>query len=432
MRLGIRRLTAAVLAATLATGVFGATALAAPNTPDASATSNAAESSAEASRGQDRAALRQAMDELTTVGVAGVQVRVRDQQGDWVGTAGVKKLGGHEKVPSNGRFRVGSITKTFVSTVILQLVGEGRVRLDDPVARHLPEFGLDQRITVRMLLQHTSGLFNYTGEINPDGSVEPGIPLTGKEYVENRFHTYRPEELVRVALSKPARFEPGTKWSYSNTNYILAGLLVEKVTGTPYAKQVERRILKPLGLRETSVPGTRFDIPGPHAHGYFSYRENGKLSVHDITRLNPSWGGSAGEMISTTKDLDRFITALLGGRLLSPELLAEMRKMRPADEGQRYGLGLAELDMGPGCGGPFYGHTGGIHGYNSYLFSNADGSKRFEMSLTTGAIDPEDGAALDKLAKSLGKVLNLGLCGKAAAPESAAAVAQLSLQPARF
>ncbi|WP_370948114.1 serine hydrolase domain-containing protein [Amycolatopsis sp. cg5] len=358
----------------------------------------------------DRADLRQAMAEVVAAGAAGVQVRVHDSQGDWAGAAGKRELGGRDGVPVNGRYRVGSITKTFVSTVILQLVNEGKVKLDDPADRYLPRFKLDKRITVRMLLQHTSGLFNYTGEGNPDGSFEPGIPLEGQEFVDERYHTYRKEDLVKVSLSKPARFAPGTDWSYSNTNYVLAGLLIEKVTGTEWADQVRQRILRPLGLRETWLPGTDPNIPGPHAHGYFAYQADGAARVVDITRLNPSWGTSAGEIISTTADLDKFVTALFGGKLLTRPLLAEMFKIRPLGGGQGYGLGLQQMETG--CGTTVSGHTGGIHGYLSYLFSTADGKQRFELSLTTGTVDTADPAQAQKLADALAKVANVAACGK--------------------
>ncbi|WP_143229563.1 serine hydrolase domain-containing protein, partial [Actinophytocola xanthii] len=228
----------------------------------------------------EREELRAAMAELTRSGAAGVQVRIHDEQGTWTGSAGVRELHGG-KVPTNGRFRAASITKMFVSTVVLQLVDEGKVVLDDPVDDYLPEFGLDRRITVRMMLQHTTGIFNYTGEPNPDGTVEAGIPWQGKQFERERFRTYSPEELVELALAKPARFEPGTAWRYSNTNYILAGLLIERVTGTPHATQVRHRILAPLRLHDTILPGTRTGIPGPHAHGYYAYQHQGRLRVLD-------------------------------------------------------------------------------------------------------------------------------------------------------
>ena len=202
--------------------------------------------------------LQKTIEEIVDSGFVGVQLRVHDERGEWVGSAGAAELGETAKPPTNGHVRIGSNTKTFIATVVLQLVAEGKIGLDTPVADYLPEFGLDRRITVRMLLQHTSGVFNFTGEVYDDGTFVPGIPVpygtAGKEWVDNRFKTYRPEELVRLALSKPARFEPGTDWSYSNTNYVLARLLIEKVTGRSLAEEMQRLILGPLGLSGTVVP----------------------------------------------------------------------------------------------------------------------------------------------------------------------------------
>lgn len=388
----IRRFGTALLAGTLTAALAGGTAQAAP----------------------DRDALRRAMAALTDAGAAGVQVRVHDDQGDWAGSSGVRTLHGG-KVPADGRFRAGSITKVFVSTVVLQLVGEGALALDDPAVTYLPEYDLDRRITVRMLLQHTSGLFNYTGEPQPDGTIETGIPLYGNDFAENRFRTYDPDELVAVALAKPARFEPGTSWSYSNTNYILAGQLIERLTGTSYATQVRQRILRPLGLRETLIPGTWPVIPGPHAHGYYTYPGDDGLTVLDAATVNPSWAGSAGEIIATTRDLDRFITALFGGRLLPPALLGEMREPLPSSG---YGLGLESVDAGPACGGVYQGHTGGMHGYQSFLFSNDD--TRFEISVTTGDADLTDPAVIERLGTAMNNLVLTIACG--AVPNGARAL----------
>jgi D-alanyl-D-alanine carboxypeptidase len=383
-----RRLGGLVLAATLTVGL----------------TSGVAAGTATADQG--RTELRAAMTALTEAGVAGVQLRIHDEQGDWTGSAGVRELSGG-KVPTNGRFRAGSITKTFMTTVVLQLVNEGKVVLDDPIEKYLPRYGFDPRITVRMLLRHTSGLFNYTGDVTADGIPDPGIPLFGTDFVENRFRTYTPAELIDFALSKPARFAPGTDWRYSNTNFIVIGQLVERVTGTPYAVQVQRRILAPLHLRETVFPGTRKDIPGPHAHGYYAYWDAGQFHVLDATRINPSWAGSAGEIISTTRDLDTFNKALLGGRLLPANLLAEMMtpSLSPA-----YGLGMELLDAGPTCGGVYYGHTGGIHGYQSLMFSNPDRTTRFEVSVTSGDADLSDPEVTARLSAALNNVVIAAIC----------------------
>ncbi|MFI6802686.1 serine hydrolase domain-containing protein [Streptosporangium canum] len=138
-------------------------------------------------------------------------------------------------------------------------------------------------LTARMMLQHTSGLFNYTGDFYDDGTFVPGIPGTGKEWLDNRSRSYRPQELVRPALSKPAKFEPGTDWSYANTNYTPALLLIEKVTGRSHAEEVQRRILRPLGMSGTVVPGARTQLPGPYAHGYFRYQDAGQWKVVDVS-----------------------------------------------------------------------------------------------------------------------------------------------------
>ncbi|WP_431930199.1 serine hydrolase domain-containing protein [Nonomuraea jabiensis] len=350
----------------------------------------------------ERPELHKAIQEFVDAGFAGIQLRVHDERGEWVGSAGVRKLGEAAKPPTNGRFRVGSTTKTFTATLLLQLVADGEIALDTPVADHLPQFGLDRRITVRMLLQHTSGVFNHTGELDPDGTFVPGIPSVGQEWVDNRLRTYRPEELVRFALSKPARFEPGTDQSYSNTNYTLALLLIEKVSGRSYAEEMQRRILGPLGLSDTVVPGARTEIPGPHAHGYYRYEDAGQWKVVDVTSQNPSLLPGTGDLISTTQDLHTFVSALMGGELLPASLMAEMRQ--PYGK-LGYGLGLFVQDLGPDCGGIVFHHNGSTLGYGALMYSTPDGSKTLTASLTSGdaAIDlmqvfPK---ALEKLVKEV-------------------------------
>ncbi|MEU7025641.1 serine hydrolase domain-containing protein [Streptomyces sp. NPDC046275] len=329
---------------------------------------------------QDRPELRKAMQEIVDAGFAGVQLRVNDELGEWAGSAGVSELGRTAKPPTDGHFRVGSATKTFVATVVLQLVDEGRLRLEDLVADHLPELGLDRRITVRMLLQHTSGLFNFTGEFAADGSVEPGVVAGwGKEWVDLRHATFRPEELVRGALAKPARFEPGTAWSYSNTNYVLARLLIEQVTGRSLPEETHRRILGPLGLTGTLLPETGEDIPEPHAHGYFGYDDAGEWKVVDTTRFNPSWISAAGDMISTSRDLHTFFAALNGGRLIPSGLLAEMRVPDPT---MGYGLGVFVEELEGG--GTVLHHNGGFWGWGALMYSTPDGTKTLTGSLTSG------------------------------------------------
>jgi D-alanyl-D-alanine carboxypeptidase len=346
-----------------------------------------------------RPELQEAMQEFVDIGFAGMQLRVHDERGEWVGSAGVRKLGETAKPPTNGRFRIGSNTKTFVATVVLQLVGEGKVGLDVPAADYLPQFGLDRRITVRMLLQNTSGIFNHTGDYY-DGTAMPGLPSTGQEWLDNRFHTYQPDELVRFALSKPPLFAPGTDWNYSNTNFVLAALLIEKVTGRSYAEEMRRRILHPLKLRGTVVPGAWPRIPGPHAHGYYRYQGQ----TIDVTRQNPSLLFAGGDMISTTQDLHTFFSALQGGRLLPGPLLAEMRTPHPK---VGYGLGLYVEDAG--CGVTVLRHNGSTIGYGALMYSTPDGRKTVTASVTSG--DTEIDLVADGYPKALDRLLKEVFCG---------------------
>ncbi|MEU3763642.1 serine hydrolase domain-containing protein [Amycolatopsis keratiniphila] len=363
-----------------------------------------------ASAGQDRPELRQAVQEFVDAGFAGMQLRVRDERGEWSGSAGVRELDGTAKPPTNGHFRLGSTTKNFTATLVLQLVAEGRIGLDTPVAGFLPQFGLDPRITVRMLLQHTSGLFNHTGQYHPDGTVTPGIPWAGQEWVDKRFHTYQPEELVRLAVSKPAVFAPGAGWSYSNTNYVVARLLVEKLSGRPFADELDRRILRPLKLRDTLSPGAWAGMPKPYAHAYYRYENAGQWKTIDVTHQNPTWISSAGDMISTTKDLQTYFSALQSGKLLPAWLLAEMRVTHPGSESLYgfYGLGQFSQDLGPGCVGVVLNHNGGLNGYGSLMYSTPDGNKTLTASITGG----DDANAGQAFPAALNKLVRTVFCGK--------------------
>lgn len=352
---------------------------------------------------EHRPELQKAADAFVDAGFAGLQMRVHDERGAWAGSAGVRALGDSARPPVDGRFWAGSVAKTFTATLVLHLVAEGRLDLDAPIAGHLPALALDDRITARMLLQHTSGLFNYTGEYYPDGTVAPGIPATGREWVDNRLRAYAPRELVDLALSQPARFAPGTDWSYSNTNYTLAALLIEAVTGSSYGEQMTERVLRPLGLRDTVLAGDVTDLPEPHAVGYYRHQdEAGAWTVTDVSRQNLSMLLGAGGAISTTLDLHTFFAALNGGRILPASLLAEMRTPQgPID----YGLGLFVQDLGQEHG-TIYHHNGGAPGgYGALMYSTPDGTKTLTAGLTMGdaPIDPAEvfPQALDALVKAV-------------------------------
>ncbi|PBC99016.1 D-alanyl-D-alanine carboxypeptidase [Streptomyces sp. Ag82_O1-15] len=318
-------------------------------------------------------ATRAAMDAAVKAGVPGVTATARDAGGTWSATAGVGDVRTHTPRGTADHYRVGSITKTFVSTVLLQLEAERRLSLDDRVEKWLPGVvrghGHDgRRITVRQLLNHTSGVFNYTAD---DDFARTYFLKDG--FLEHRYDTKTPEQLVAIAMTHAPLFAPGTSWSYSNTNYVLAGMVIEKVTGHSYATEIRRRVIEPLGLRATSVPGTRTTLPRPSSHAYSKLSRATTGPTYDVTRLNPSLASSAGEMISDSADLNRFYTALLGGRLLPPKQLKEMKTTVKADEipGARYGLGL--IDRKLGCGVHVWGHDGGIHGSTSSAVTTADG-----------------------------------------------------------
>ncbi|SFE87403.1 D-alanyl-D-alanine carboxypeptidase [Actinoplanes philippinensis] len=322
---------------------------------------------AASSGGLDRAALQDALDRIVATGATAALARVDGPAGTWRGSSGVIELGRPARPLAAGRFRVGSITKTFVSTVVLQLAAERRLHLDDTLDRWLPGAIPDgARITLRNLLQHTSGIVDYT-EV---------LFATIEDVLAARYRTFRPEELVALAAARPPVFEPGASWAYSNTNYVLLGLVIRKVTGRAYGREVADRILRPLHLYGTEVPGADATIDGPHAHGYEPVPQDGGPVPLDFTDLNPSMAYSAGEIVSTTADLNRFYRSLLSGGLLRRAQLAEM--LTPVGD-LNYGLGIYQEQL-PG-GRTLWGHTGGIFGYLTYSFSTPDAATQLTVSI---------------------------------------------------
>jgi D-alanyl-D-alanine carboxypeptidase len=329
-------------------------------------------------------ALQASLDAIAATAASGVLAEVRNGQRIWRGSSGVAELGSTTPVPVYGRFRAGSITKSFVATVVLQLVGEQRIGLDDPVEWWLPGTvpGGD-RITVRHLLQHTSGIVNYTNtrEFRSLYRTVDGI-------VSLRNRTWTPSELLAFAFDQPALFEPGTSWTYSNTNYLLLALIVQQVTGKPYASQVVRRILRPLGLRDTTLPGNNPLISGPHLHGYLPREQDGTIEPVDITVFNPTVAGASGEIVTTTADLNRFHRALLTGQLLRPTQLAQMRTARPTGHNYDYGLGLQTRQLADGK--KLWGHDGDIFGYQATSWTTENGNRQLTVAASpwgTGNLD---------------------------------------------
>jgi len=318
-----------------------------------------------------RQQLQQLLEELVATGQPGAIGLARHGKETWRGASGLAILDPEQPMRPGLRYKVGSITKTFTATVVLQLVGERKLRLGDSVERWLP--GLvpnGDHITIRQLLQHTSGLFDYAED-----------PRIAEPYLQGDLEfVWRPRQLIAIATEHPPLFPPGTSWSYSNTGYVLLGLIIRAATHSSVQQQLQTRILHPLGLRHTSFPVTNPHIAGPHAHGYQLGAGPGGTPL-DFTGLSPSWAWATGNMVSTVDDVARFHRALLRGRLLPPGLLRAMQTTVATGSGFRYGLGLVSIELP--CG-TFWGHEGGLPGYENWALSSSDGEDQVVMMVNAG------------------------------------------------
>ncbi|WP_131742734.1 serine hydrolase domain-containing protein [Actinomadura roseirufa] len=339
--------------------------------------------------------LQRDVNAIRAAGVVGVVAEASTPAGRIEARAGVADLRTGRPVPRGAHFRGGSNTKTYVATVVLQLVAEGRLGLDDTVDTWLPGLvrgnGNDgTKITVRHLLQHTSGLYDYAYD----------LPIRGEEdFQEHRFDRVTPEHLVGLALRHRPGFEPGEtgpggkpRWSYSNTGYVLAGMIIRKVTGRTWEREAGRRIVAPLHLSGTSFPDRERGLPRPFVRGYQQFAVGGPLV--DATEMDMSWASSAGSLVTTAADHNRFFRALLGGRLLRPAQLAEMQRTVPTGDGdERYGLGLSWHSLSCSKAG-YWNHGGDALGYSTREGVSPDGRRGIALSLTTrrGSDDPEKAA----------------------------------------
>jgi D-alanyl-D-alanine carboxypeptidase len=307
--------------------------------------------------------LQRTLEYVRSEGAPGVAALVRNRSGTWRGAAGSAVLNPRRPMRVGDRFRIASVTKTFVATVVLQLVGEGRLKLDDTVERRLPgALREGRRITVRQLLNHTSGIYNFTDDKRLYDRLARDIRLV-----------VTPREAVSIADSRPLVFAPGTGWAYSNTGYQVLGLIIERVTGHPLGRVLAERIFEPLRLTATSFeaePG----LPKGIAHGYAL--PGGELPV---TRNRPrdvtsSVGGGAwadGAIVSNVDDVASFYGALLSGKLVRLGLLRELRRTVPTSFPSRAGLGVFQA---PQLCGHAWGHSGGIPGYVTQVLASKDGS----------------------------------------------------------
>ncbi|MEV0565323.1 serine hydrolase domain-containing protein [Dactylosporangium sp. NPDC050588] len=321
--------------------------------------------------------LGEAIAGLPDAEASGALLLLHDAGGCRQGAAGIADVRTGRTVPVDGRFRIGSMTKTFTAVVTLQLVAEGRLDLDGTVQHYLPDLlpAGTAPVTVRQVLTYTSGI-NHVEVPNKQSAW----------FLEHRYDRWA--EGSQIDTAKPLAFTPGTKQRYGNVDYIVAGLLIEKVTGRTWESQIQRRIVEPLGLRGTTAPGRDVEVRGPHAHGY----EATAAGWVDVTRADTSLQWSAASIVSTAPDLDRFMVALFSGRLVPEPQLSEMFTVPagiklydgnddPSDDKDAvYSAGLTKLPVGPLT---LWGKSGDRPGYNNGMAATRDLSSRLVFSVNT-------------------------------------------------
>ncbi|WP_314242572.1 serine hydrolase domain-containing protein [Streptomyces kutzneri] len=267
-------------------------------------------------------------------------------KGDYVRSFGIADKATGAPMTPNLNMRIGSVTKTFTVTALLELVDEGKVGLDDPIGKYIDGVPNGDRITLRELAGMRSGLFNYSADED-----------FYKALTSNPDRPFTPQELLGYSFKHPVLFEPNAKFYYCNTNLILLGLVVEKVSGVPLDRFIDREVVEPAGLEHTVFP-TGPEFPSPHAHGYTNQTASGK--VEDATDWNPSWGWAAGAMISDLPDLRSWAKTLATGTLLTPATQAQRLDVVDALPGTGYGLGIFNVQG-------WIGHNGSLPGYGSLV-----------------------------------------------------------------
>ncbi|MEU4463394.1 serine hydrolase domain-containing protein [Streptomyces sp. NPDC024017] len=362
-------LTAAALVVGVAVG---------PSVLPAAASAPAASTTARPAAGQSpNPALEAAIAGLPTSDATAALVRVGGKEGTWHGSSGVHDLRSGRPADPAARFRAGSVTKVFTAAVALQLAQEGRLDLDRSARSYLPELipASYEDVTVRQLLNHTHGI------------PAPDFPgTTVEEVYANRFRIHDPRDMVRSATSKKREFAPGERQHYLNIGYTVAGLVIERVTHDSYERQVARRVLGPLGLRGTYFPGTNPRIVGPHNHGYQTMRlDDGTTGLRDVSVWGSTDAWAAGDIVSTTADLERFTRSLFRGRIVRGPLLQEMFTLPDVTDFKTgkpaaYSAGLSMKVLG---GREVWGKTGGRWGYNAAVASTRNGSRTLVYSVNS-------------------------------------------------
>jgi D-alanyl-D-alanine carboxypeptidase len=351
-----------------------------------------------------------------------VLVHSRDK-GDWSATFGTREIGKDVPLSTEDHFRVGSNTKTMTSTVILQLVQEGALGLDDTVSAFWPGVPNGDSITIAQLSEMRSGLYSYTfdREFNATLDREP-------------HKAWTPEELLAIGFSHPPNFDPGETFEYSNTNTVLLGIIIEKLTEMTASDAFKERLFEPLGLKHTSLPDrTDSSIPDPHPQGYAfgtnvstidtcalppaeqAAAKAGTLKPNIETYANPSWAWTAGGAISTVGDLATYVTALVGGGLLDETMqqirLGSVRPTDPANPGSAgYGLGIARF--GPSV----MGHDGQLPGFMTFMGYDPQAENTIIVATNLATVPEGEGSAL-----VLAKAVIAELYGGASVPEGSPA-----------
>ena len=323
------------------------------------------------SRGADESGLGELLERVVAAGAPGAFVVLRENGRVRTEARGVADSQSQTPMRGDERFRAGSITKTFVAALVLDLVEDGKLALDDPVERWLPGLLQDgESITVRQLLSHTSGLFDYVED---------------ERVLRNPERRWTPEDLVTLATAHPAERPPGGGFAYSSTNYLLLGLIAERAGGAPLERQLQARLFRPLNLRDTTfVPGV---IRGPHVHGHRPPSHQGIVTGPPVDTVEEPawWTGAAGAIVSTAEDVQRFFAALLRGHVVGPRVLREMETLVPAGA-NRYGLGLATF---PTPCGPAWGHTGNVQGTIAVAWNTKDASRQLVLVVNTYPLSAE-------------------------------------------
>jgi D-alanyl-D-alanine carboxypeptidase len=333
-------------------------------------------------------ALCEAIAGLPDENATAALVRLGDTGGTWQGSSGVRDLASGRPADPDARFRAGSTTKVVTAAAVLRLAADGEVDLDASIERYLPGLlgpGFEAPVTVRNLLNHTSG-------------IKPGDGWgdTFEEQYAHRYDTLTPRQVVASAVAKGPAFAAGERQQYLNINYTILGMLIEKVTGRPYATEATRLVLRPAGMHHSYFPGADLRIRGPHHRGYQAVpRPDGTTRLVDVTEWNQSDRWAAGDMISTTADLERLVTALFGGRIVPEPELREMFTLPAGLDGATYSAGLQRWERG---GTVYWFKSGARPGYSTMIAATENLSRTLVYSVTdTDAKDASPNPVTDRI-----------------------------------